>query len=386
LAKKNKHAQIFTTDIVIAISIFFLVLIATVYAWHAIDQKKEPIETRRDMELIAQNLAQNIISSKGNPENWQNYVIDPSNINSLGAALTPNLLSREKLQKLEDDSDSKYEEMKEILGVRGPKYEFYVKVIYDPGNDTLFGSNPVIAYTYGESEEGASEGDDENYGIRGYLDENDIEYTNFRENWTALLENIFDYNVAIFEDPEIDDSDVEDAGLKETLLNWTAEGNMFIQKEHGTILELFKWKYNQYAANTDGIIVALDNMIIDAEIGDEIVCAEGYRLNKNKPSADELIMLVREEETSNHALIAYQNYGKGKVYYFCDTQGLVYNISGNVTHDNIREIINFGGGLASYKFGRKVNNSDVVVKVHRSALLDDPQTLARVEVIVWQSQ
>ncbi|MFH1399854.1 MAG: hypothetical protein ABIG95_07160 [Candidatus Woesearchaeota archaeon] len=375
----STKSQIFSLDMIFAVIVFLLVFTTTIFAWDELQKKWQLQQTRDDMESIAENVAQTLLTTPGQPANWEELQISSSNISSIGIASSPHLLSTDKISELESVYPTKYEEIKKILGIRGAGYQFQIKVIYDPGDYTLLGSHPVIAYTYANSDGGPEEGDAANFGIRSYLDENEIEYTNYYANWQKLISEIWDYNVVIMEDPWIDDSSLSTA-QKNTLKDWVADGNMYIQKEQGTIIKVFGIKINRLGEGDFGIVVALDRILYRVDIGDEIKCIEGYRLSKGQGG---LVTLV--EHTSGHVLMGYVNYTLGQVIYLCDTQGQAFfNTSRIEQYDNVRYIINFGGGLATIKVGDNPVNATLLVREERVAMLDN-NLPARLIVKIWKT-
>jgi hypothetical protein len=83
-------------------------------------------------------------------------------------------------------------------------------------------------------------------------------------------------------------------------------------------------------------------------------------------------------------MIAYANVSNGTFFYLCDTEGKVFfNTSEIVKHDNVREIINFGGGVLSYKFGLKPTDYDIISRTERIVSLDT-NTTANMIVMVWK--
>ncbi|HOI18892.1 MAG TPA: hypothetical protein PLX15_03445 [Candidatus Woesearchaeota archaeon] len=373
----KKKGQMFTIDLLFGFILFVIVFLILEGAWVSIREKSMNQDNINDLQLLSDSLAQNLLSSSGNPQGWEDIEINSSSVKAIGIATSPNLLSVDKIMTIQSQNNEIYDELKEIFGITGPGYEFYVEIRY-LGGGGLFGLNPVIAYTFANSDSYAEEGNAEYYGIRDYLDSNEIEYTNYMEDWQTLLENIDDYNVAIFEDPDIDDKDLTKA-QQNKLKAWLERGNFFLHKEKGTIGQVFGLNYNSYADNMYGIVKRTDNMLNNVGIGDEVFCEEGYRINKNKGNVGSLI-----EDNSNHPMIAYANVSNGTFFYLCDTQGKVFfNTSRIEKYNNVREIINFGGGVLSYKFGIKPIDYDIVSRTQRIVTLDT-NTTANMIVMVWK--
>jgi hypothetical protein len=165
----RKKGQILTTDAIIAMGIFIVILIASIEAWDFSREKILLNEVRDDLEIIAKQTASVLVETPGNPSNWTDLAeanFNATIIQSLGMARSSSMgnhdtsaggnsiglnhanygiIDSAKAARLENVSPTKYEEMKKMLGVRGPGYEFHVLV--KPWN----GSDYITQYTFGRT-------------------------------------------------------------------------------------------------------------------------------------------------------------------------------------------------------------------------------------------
>lgn len=147
-----KNSQIFSVDAIIAMSAFILILVSSAWAWDSVRSRIYLSEQRNDMEFVAASAISVLIEKPGDPDNWHKLAtFDESSISSLGLTNgVPWVLDTDKAAKLEELSadDSDYVRMKEILGIKGPGYEFFLNItIYENGFGQSYeiGRNPVAA-------------------------------------------------------------------------------------------------------------------------------------------------------------------------------------------------------------------------------------------------
>jgi hypothetical protein len=171
----KREGQIFSVDIVIAVGIFLVILITSIWT---IDYSREKIylsEKRNDMELIARNVLSILIEKEGKPSNWS--AMSPSefnstNVDSIGLATGNSIngydtmwnsnpgggnkngswqLDINKVSMFASMNDTKYNHTyKKLLGIIGVGYEFEINI------SIWNGSGYQLNYTIGVSPKNAS--------------------------------------------------------------------------------------------------------------------------------------------------------------------------------------------------------------------------------------
>ena len=90
----NEKGQISTYDIIVALFIFVLVFATMRGLWISNLQKAETEQQYNKMKMKAMQAIESMVKIKGYPKNW-----DESNVELLGLARKPNVLSESKLQQ-----------------------------------------------------------------------------------------------------------------------------------------------------------------------------------------------------------------------------------------------------------------------------------------------
>src|SRR3990167_2132005 len=84
----GKKAQVFTTDAVFSIILFVVILIFMLSVWNLYSQKLQEQHINSEIELLALQIADILVSSPGAPNNWEEIVViqnsseNASNLNS----------------------------------------------------------------------------------------------------------------------------------------------------------------------------------------------------------------------------------------------------------------------------------------------------------------
>jgi|SRR3989338_6834324 len=142
-------AQIFSLDALIAVGIFVLIFTSVGWTWIVTKDRHNNIETRNDMEMVAENAISSLLETPGRPTTWNlnpNQTTPSSssnciptgtydcaaygekNISSIGLTKTiPNTLDEGKIKKLREINQTNYSLLKRFLGIQGPGYEFYLE-------------------------------------------------------------------------------------------------------------------------------------------------------------------------------------------------------------------------------------------------------------------
>ncbi len=129
---KTKNGQVFTLDIIVAITLFTTILVLAFFGWSYTQQKIYENEVRNEMEMVARNAAAALVLTPGEPASWNQTPVSQFNISmdlkSLGLSIgQPGVLSMQKIYKLEEVSKnaSGYRAIKKFLGVN--PYEIYIE-------------------------------------------------------------------------------------------------------------------------------------------------------------------------------------------------------------------------------------------------------------------
>lgn len=121
---KNSKGQIFTTDLIVALTALLFILVISVSSFGLIQNSLNEEEFYSEMQEKTLNASQALVSTPGDPDSWE--LMNDLNVNSIGIAKERNVLDEKKIDKLIDLNQSSYSEIKEILGLG--KYDFYFKV------------------------------------------------------------------------------------------------------------------------------------------------------------------------------------------------------------------------------------------------------------------
>ena len=159
----NKRGQIFSLDLIIAMLMFIVVIILIFQILDYSNNKIGLEESANDISIIAGNAISSLTETEGNPNNWSLISLNDfneSNVFSLGLAKNSNfnnqdssvkgksmssnnngyiVLDKNKISRLSSLNNTKYNEIRNILGIKGPGYEFLLSVKNWNGNsyDTI---------------------------------------------------------------------------------------------------------------------------------------------------------------------------------------------------------------------------------------------------------
>ena len=114
---------------IIAIFIFITIILSSAWFWDSTKEKMYITETRNDLELVSRNTISVLINTVGDPPNWNNLTFSEQNIYSIGIGKNRAwVIDEEKAKRLSNLNGTHYQDIKKILGVRGPLYEFYLNI------------------------------------------------------------------------------------------------------------------------------------------------------------------------------------------------------------------------------------------------------------------
>ena len=120
----NCKGQIFTTDLILAVTVFLFVLTLTIIYSNQVANRVGYWEEANDRENAALWASSALVLSSGEPSNWENLALE--DINSIGLAGSKSVLLPSKLQRLVDLNSGHYSEAKALLGLA--KYGVRIEV------------------------------------------------------------------------------------------------------------------------------------------------------------------------------------------------------------------------------------------------------------------
>lgn len=135
-AKKSLKSQVFSLDFIIALTMFILILGFFFWAWNSIEVKKTEARENTELSIMALQIADSLSSKQGFPQYWD--TVSSSEISSLGL-LTGTEISAHKITAL---VAMNYSDLKQKLGVLGPRYEVGIEI--NSFNGTAYTSNATI--------------------------------------------------------------------------------------------------------------------------------------------------------------------------------------------------------------------------------------------------
>jgi len=138
LNNKSRKAQFFSSDLVIAIIIFIILMTTIIWLWEYTHERIFSSEKTAQIDISARIAISSLIETQGNPKNWSLFPANEfteANVHSIGLGKTQYLdgnnqwsLDSQKISRLASytDTNSSYSTTKKILGLSNPDYEFYL--------------------------------------------------------------------------------------------------------------------------------------------------------------------------------------------------------------------------------------------------------------------
>jgi hypothetical protein len=136
-------------DSIIAVIIFLVLLASMIWASEYIKQKISEDEVRRQLTLASGYALSALIETPGQPSDWNllpEEQLNESALLSLGLALSesqPWQLDSQKLARLQQISASKYSLIKTQLAMRGPNYDYQLKITSPLQPPVIIGIEPA---------------------------------------------------------------------------------------------------------------------------------------------------------------------------------------------------------------------------------------------------
>ena len=367
---RHRKAQISGIDALIALSVFILVFSLFLTASDYLQVKKVPLFN--EAYARAQRIAFTLTENTGEPSNWTSTIFTKIGLTS-GERL---VISETKMLNLVSANSSL---VSDALGVG--EYELRIRLLNTSGEVLRYGgSSTRIAYTTAGHD--PSEGDESKFGIRSWMESNSIAFTNYNQSGSKtdffnLLGNRSLYDTIILEDAHVDDQDLN-ATQQSDFRSWVSGGRVLFNKEHGEVIELLNVTTG---GQSDGIVTAAgaaSSFLNGLAAGDAVVCRNSASVTQ--VSGFDITELVADAGTPTIAQVARWNYGSGRVYHVCDTEG---SVSGSVSLSNLRAAYNlfdvFGRLL---ELGSAPVNATVVAPARRIATYGNRTAI--LEVTLWR--
>lgn len=141
----NKKSQIVVYDFLFGFLAFIVIMSLVTMMWFKTSTQEKYNQIEEDKIQIANNLADILINSPGNPDNWEyNESIYKNSNFTIGLASDNNVLSIDKVNlflNMNDSSYRGYNETKKLL--RLEKYDYYVLIRDAANNINKTGKDPL---------------------------------------------------------------------------------------------------------------------------------------------------------------------------------------------------------------------------------------------------
>ena len=132
LTGKNQslRGQLFSTELTVSISIFLAGVVLYLFVWNSLYNNYVEEQADAKMQVVLIGISDAAVLSQGDPVDWETTV--GMNANSYGFATTsPNTLSTDKLDAIQNYFASDYSGMKDKIGAAGYDVYFDVKDMDD---------------------------------------------------------------------------------------------------------------------------------------------------------------------------------------------------------------------------------------------------------------
>jgi hypothetical protein len=145
---RGKEAQLFSADMLLAIIIFVMILVSVMWLSDFLNEKIRYDENRRMMGITAGYAMSSLVETPGSPDNWETFstsYFNETNVRSLGLADKGYggwQLDTAKVARLSTLGSSKYDEIRDMIGLRGSGYEYYLTISPASGSAVAIGILP----------------------------------------------------------------------------------------------------------------------------------------------------------------------------------------------------------------------------------------------------
>lgn len=124
--RKDSRGQIFSTDALLALIVFTLVLAVTIGLLTQVQRTGENAELNVHRVQITEQILLNLLSSSGRPLNWE-VLSDRNLVQSIGLLDHGGVISTAKWEELQDWNASDYPSLKSSLGIADQN--FYITIL-----------------------------------------------------------------------------------------------------------------------------------------------------------------------------------------------------------------------------------------------------------------
>lgn len=123
MKKLHKRAQINVLDLIVALGIALILVVAIMISWDRFALKLGQKTLQNDLQTIAFQLSGVLVSTSGNPLNWESNL---SNISSLGLAINDRVLTKNKVLNF---TNINYDTSKHLLNIESYWFNFNLSYI-----------------------------------------------------------------------------------------------------------------------------------------------------------------------------------------------------------------------------------------------------------------
>ena len=141
---RNLRGQIFSTELMVSISIFLAALIVFLFVWNTMYTNYREEQSDAKMQVVLIGISDSAVMSQGDPRDWEIGVGNQAN--SYGVASARNVLSPAKLYAMQGYFAANYTDMVGKIGAGG--YNFFAEVR---------GTDGSILYSFGRKADTANQ-------------------------------------------------------------------------------------------------------------------------------------------------------------------------------------------------------------------------------------
>lgn len=142
----EKRGQLFTVDAVFAFIIVLSLFGMMVSVSTVLDRKTSEASESVGLGEAVANAVNQLVEASGKPADWSLFEnVTSENVNLIGLAYEKNVLDEDKVKRFFNltNSTASYAELKKMLGLTLPGYNFFASVLH--ANGTVLYSSPTRA-------------------------------------------------------------------------------------------------------------------------------------------------------------------------------------------------------------------------------------------------